>query len=168
MRYSLELHQSDGTTLNTKSKVSTPEKMRAKALLHWNQPKTRIDMIWLVDEEGKREQLCGQVKRAVSPPSDAHAAAAPGASEATIVLPGWFNFQSAYPGGAVEQRRLKDCETLWPALEKGWLSTRELSRQIGWSRRRVRAVIGSMRVAVEHERRKGEHGAEEDRWRLKS
>jgi hypothetical protein len=79
-----------------------------------------------------------------------------------------FNFQSAYPGGVVEQKRLKDCATLQAELLiLGWANTRELARQLNWSRRRVRATIKAMRGAVGHERCTGEHGAEEDRWRLK-
>ena len=78
-----------------------------------------------------------------------------------------INFQSARPGGHHERKRLKDCEALLEPLGLGWHNTSELARMLGWSRGRVRNAIRAMRAAVEHERRIGEHGAEEDRWRLK-
>ena len=78
-----------------------------------------------------------------------------------------FNFQSEHPGGAVEKRRLEDCEALLYPLGLDWHSTRALTRELGWTHQRVRNAIRAMRGAVEHERRIGEHGAEEDRWRLK-
>lgn len=82
---------------------------------------------------------------------------------------GVMNFQSAYPGGAVERRRLADCETLLKHLTQmtTWRNTRQLSRELGWSRRRVREVIRAARSAIEHERGIGDHGATEDRWKLR-
>jgi hypothetical protein len=78
-----------------------------------------------------------------------------------------FNFQSAYPGGAIEQKRLKDCEAMLKPLGAGWGNTSELARQLGWSRRRVRNAIRAMRADVAYERKIGAHGVEEDRWILK-
>ena len=80
-----------------------------------------------------------------------------------------FNFQSTYPGGAVEKRRLHDCETLLEHLATvgDWRSTNRLANELTWSRRRVRDVIRAARAAIEHKRCTGSHGAIEDRWKLR-
>ena len=90
--------------------------------------------------------------------------------------PAWFNYQSAYPNGAIEQKRLLDCEELMNYLidpERGpfwstsWHSVREIMKDLQWSRHRARGTIRAMRGVMEHTRIVGEHGAEEDRWRIK-
>ena len=80
-----------------------------------------------------------------------------------------FNFQSAYPGGAVERRRVNDCRTLLKHLGEiaDWRNTSQLAEELDWSRRRVREVIRAARVLIDHERCAGEHGAIEDRWKLR-
>jgi hypothetical protein len=88
----------------------------------------------------------------------------------TVCGQGGHNFQSAYPGGATEQRRLRDCELLVKHFEKvfGWRSISRLANELNWSRRRVRDAIRAMRGSVDHERCIGDHGAIEDRWCIRT
>ena len=80
-----------------------------------------------------------------------------------------FDFQSAHPGGVVEQKRKRDCEVLIEHFNTCYTprNTRQLSRELKWSRRRVRAVIRSARSVIDREVGIGEHGATEHRWFLK-
>jgi hypothetical protein len=61
-----------------------------------------------------------------------------------------FNYQSARPGGVVEQKRLVDCEALLSHMHTiEGQSVRELARELGWSWYRVREALKAMRSEVE-------------------
>ena len=80
-----------------------------------------------------------------------------------------INFQSAHPGGATEQKRAIDCDELLRHLRGCYAppNTRQLARELKWSKRRVRSTLQTVRGKVEKVAVTGKSGALEHLWILK-